>query len=82
MAPQLNSTTMMCVILQQKQPINSTTTHNSATMKFHKPVINFLVRHSGIFGRRALPNGGGSGGGVALRQQPHLGEALRTFHSR
>jgi len=66
---------MMCVILQQKQPINSTTTHNSATMKFHKPVINFLVRHSGIFGRRALPNGGG----VALRQQPHLGEALRTF---
>ena len=41
-------------------------------MRFRRPVINFIIRHSGIFGQRAL---GGSGGGAAPR---NLGVAERT----
>ena len=42
-------------------------------MRFRRPVINFIIRHSGIFGQRAL---GGSGGGAAPR---NLGVAERTI---
>ena len=45
-----------------------------------RPTLRFIIRYSGVFGRRAV-GGSGGGGGTAPRDQRNLGEAISTLRN-